>query len=141
MRRSLILVSVVLLNLGNVGRCERIKDVVDIQGVRSNPLTGTGLVIGLAGTGDTTLLSRQVLTNILRSSGLVVSPAVLSADNIAVVMVTAELGPFAREGSRIDVDVSTIRQHQCHHVCLGSLGRVSTLILGKRSRMVCLSLE
>jgi flagellar P-ring protein precursor FlgI len=108
MRRSLILVSVVLLNLGNVGRCERIKDVVDIQGVRSNPLTGTGLVIGLAGTGDTTLLSRQVLTNILRSSGLVVSPAVLSADNIAVVMVTAELGPFAREGSRIDVDVSTI---------------------------------
>jgi len=94
--------------LVEVGQCERIKDIVDIQGLRSNPLTGTGLVIGLAGTGDTTLLSRQMLTNILRDSGLVLSPDDLTGGNIAVVMVTAELGPFAREGSQIDVDVSAI---------------------------------
>ena len=91
-----------------VGQCERIKDIVDIQGLRGNPLTGVGLVIGLAGTGDTTVLSRQMLTNILRDSGLVLNPTDLTGGNIAVVLVTAELGPFAREGSRIDVDASAI---------------------------------
>jgi flagellar P-ring protein precursor FlgI len=92
----------------NVGQCERIKDIVDIQGLRSNPLTGVGLVIGLAGNGDSGVLSRQILTNMLRESGLVLTPADLTGGNIAVVWVTAELGPFDREGSRIDVDVSAI---------------------------------
>jgi flagellar P-ring protein precursor FlgI len=104
----LIILSVVLLNAVEIGQCERIKDIVDIQGIRGNPLAGIGLVIGLAGTGDSTLLSRQILTNILRDSGLVLSPENLTGGNIAVVMVTTELGPFAREGSRIDVDVSAI---------------------------------
>ena len=87
---------------------ERIKDIVEIQGVRGNPLNGIGLVTGLAGTGDTTQLSRQMLTNILRDSGLVLAPTQLTGGNIAVVVVSAELGPFDREGTRIDVDVSTI---------------------------------
>jgi len=91
-----------------VGQCERIKDIVDIQGLRSNPLTGVGLIIGLASTGDSGVLSRQMLTNMLRESGLVLNPSDLTGGNIAVVWVTAELGPFAREGSRIDVDVSAI---------------------------------
>jgi len=90
------------------GYCERIKDIVDIQGLRSNPLTGVGLVIGLTGNGDSGVLSRQMLTNMLRKSGLVLTPTDLTSGNIAVVWVTAELGPFAREGSRIDVDVSAI---------------------------------
>jgi len=94
--------------MANVGRCERIKDIVDIQGLRSNPLTGVGLVIGLAGNGDSGVLSRQMLTNMLRESGLVLTPADLTGGNIAVVWVTAELGPFAREGSQIDADVSAI---------------------------------
>jgi len=100
----------VLLLLAAVplARGERIKDIVDIQGVRSNPLTGIGLVTGLAGTGDSTLLSRQMLTNVLRDLGLVLSPTDVTGKNVAVVMVTAELGPFDREGSRIDVDVSTL---------------------------------
>lgn len=97
-----------LLALAGPGRSERIKDIVDIQGVRSNPLTGIGLVTGLAGTGDSSLLSRQMLTNILRDSGLVLSPTDLTGGSIAVVVVTAELGPFDREGMRIDVDVSTL---------------------------------
>ena len=94
--------------ISSAGRCERIKDIVDIQGLRSNPLTGVGLVIGLDGSGDSTLLSAQMLTNLLRDSGLVLNPSALSSENVAVVWVTAELGPFAREGSRIDVDVSSI---------------------------------
>jgi len=96
------------LSLASVGKCERIKDIVDIQGLRSNPLTGIGLVIGLAGTGDTTLPSRQMLTNMLREAGIILSPSNLTGGNVAIVMVTAELGPFARSGSRIDVDVSAI---------------------------------
>ena len=87
---------------------DRIKDIVDIQGVRGNPLSGVGLVVGLTGTGDTTLPSRQVLTNILRSSGQVIGVDDVTGGNIALVMVTASLGPFSREGSRIDVDVSSI---------------------------------
>ncbi|MHC4640019.1 MAG: flagellar basal body P-ring protein FlgI [Planctomycetota bacterium] len=108
MKSRLILLLAILLNVAGVARSERIKDIVDIQGIRGNPLRGTGLIIGLAGTGDSSLLSRQMLTNILRGSGLVLNPTDLTSGNIAVVMVTAELGPFAREGSRIDVDVSAI---------------------------------
>ena len=94
--------------LVSVGQCERIKDIIDIQGVRSNPLIGVGLVIGLADTGDKARSSQQMLTNILRDSGVVLSPSDITGGSIAIVMVTAELGPFAREGSRIDVDVSAI---------------------------------
>jgi flagellar P-ring protein precursor FlgI len=108
MKNRLIAVFVILLGLTQSGYCERIKDIVDIQGIRGNPLSGVGLLIGLAGTGDSTQPSRQMLTNILRRSGIVLSPKDLTGGNIALVMVTAELGPFAREGSRIDVDVSAI---------------------------------
>lgn len=101
---SLLLLTVMI----NVGQAERIKDITDIQGVRSNTLQGFGLVVGLADTGDTTLPSRQMLTNVLRRSGLVLTPEDLQSENIAIVSVTAELGPFAREGSRIDVNVSSM---------------------------------
>lgn len=97
-----------VLSLASVGQCERIKDIVDIKGIRGNPLTGIGLVIGLANTGDSTLPSRQILTNILRDAGIILSPSDLTGGNIAVVIVTAELGPFDREGSLIDADVSAI---------------------------------
>jgi flagellar P-ring protein precursor FlgI len=109
-RRAFACLSVWLLVLTTAGPgyAERIKDIVDIQGVRSNPLTGIGLVTGLDGSGDKSLLSRQMLTNILRDSGLVLSPTDLTGGNVAAVMVTAELGPFEREGVRIDVDVSAL---------------------------------
>jgi len=97
-----------ILSLASVGQCERIKDIIDIKGIRSNPLTGIGLVIGLADTGDSTLPSRQILTNILRDAGIILSPSDLTGGNIAVVIVTAELGPFDREGTLIDADVSAI---------------------------------
>lgn len=99
---------VILLSIAGVGNGQRIKDIVEIQGVRGNPLTGVGLVIGLSGTGDGTTPSQQMLTNILRDSGLVFSPDDISGGNIAIVMVTSELGPFSREGTSIDVLVSSI---------------------------------
>lgn len=99
---------VIVLGVTEAARSERIKDIVDIQGVRGNTLTGVGLVIGLAGTGDSTLPAQRILSNILKRSGLVFTPDQLKSGNIAMVMVTALLGPFAREGSQIDVDVSSM---------------------------------
>ncbi len=105
---SLVTSFVILLNIVEVGHSERIKDIINIQGVRDNPLAGIGLVVGLADTGDSTLPSRRILTNIFRNSGLVLTPDDLSGGNIAVVTVTANLGPFKYEGMRIDVNVSSI---------------------------------
>ncbi len=107
MKSFLGIVLLMIAGAVETGRGERIKDIVDIQGVRGNTLEGVGLVVGLAGTGDSTLPSRQMLTNILRRSGLVFSSDDLKTGNIAMVTVTAELGAFAREGSRLDVDVSS----------------------------------
>ena len=89
-------------------RAERIKDIIEIQGIRSNQLKGVGLLVGLDGTGDGSMLSRRMLNNHLRRSGLVFEPDDLSGNNIAAVEVTAELPPFARQGTRIDVTVSAI---------------------------------
>lgn len=87
---------------------ERVKDIVTIQGVRDNPLSGIGLVIGLNGTGDNSEASRRAMTNLMRRSGLVLEPADLSSKNIAMVVVTAKLPPFGRKGSTIDVSVSCV---------------------------------
>jgi len=79
--------------------------------VRSNPLTGYGLVIGLNKTGDknTTLFTSQMLTNMLEKFGMVLTnPAAIKVNNVAAVMVTADLPTFERSGSRIDVTVSSI---------------------------------
>jgi flagellar P-ring protein precursor FlgI len=108
MKYRLVTIALITAFVLNDVQAERIKDIVGIQGIRSNPLTGVGLVIGLADTGDKALPSQQMLTNILRDSGLVLSPDDITGGSIAIVMVTTELNPFAREGSRLDVDVSTI---------------------------------
>lgn len=109
MKRCQFFLCVVCLVVLTVSvQAERIKDIVEIQGIRGNPLVGVGLVVGLSGTGDTTVPSQQMLTNILRKRGLVLSAENFKGGNIAICLVTAELGPFSREGSRIDVDVSSI---------------------------------
>lgn len=87
----------------------RIKDITTVKGIRGNPLTGIGLVVGLNGTGDKSKLSSRMITNILRRSNLTVDPSDLSTGSVAVVMVTAELGPFDILGTKIDVDVSTFQ--------------------------------
>jgi flagellar P-ring protein precursor FlgI len=85
---------------------ERVKDIADIKGIRSNPLQGYGLVVGLNATGDDSPVSKRMLTNLLRRSGLVLTPTDVSSKNIAFVTVTAELGPFSRSGTTIDVTIS-----------------------------------
>ena len=108
MRLRLIIFMIVLLGAIPYAEGTRIKDIVDIQGVRGNPLTGAGLVVGLNGTGDSALPSGQMLASLLRREGITLSQNSVTSGNIAYVMVTAELGPWDRVGSRIDVDVSSI---------------------------------
>jgi flagellar P-ring protein precursor FlgI len=88
----------------------RIKDIADIKGVRSNQLVGYGLVVGLNGTGDSdnAIFTLQSMASMLEKMGVTVKPGDIQVDNVAAVMVTADLPAFARTGSRIDVLVSSI---------------------------------
>jgi flagellar P-ring protein precursor FlgI len=91
----------------------RIKDIADVEGVRANQLVGYGLVVGLNGTGDkitNAVFTRETLIAMLERLGVNTRDQVtqLQTKNVAAVMVTAELPPFARSGSRIDVAVSAL---------------------------------
>jgi flagellar P-ring protein FlgI len=88
----------------------RIKDIANISGVRENHLLGYGIVVGLAGTGDDLKngFTGESLANMLSRQGLSMKDKVTKADNVAAVMVTANLHPFAKIGARIDVTVSSI---------------------------------
>ncbi|HVV85933.1 MAG TPA: flagellar basal body P-ring protein FlgI [Kofleriaceae bacterium] len=87
---------------------DRIKDLATVQGVRGNALVGYGLVTGLAGTGDDSALVKQSVAQALKALGTTVNAADIKAKNVAAVMITAELPPFARSGQRIDVNVSSM---------------------------------
>jgi flagellar P-ring protein precursor FlgI len=89
----------------------RIKDLVEFEGVRGNDLVGYGLVVGLDGSGDglrNSPFTEEALANLLERLGVNVSGEQFRPRNVAAVLVTATLPPFARAGSRIDVTVSTI---------------------------------
>jgi len=89
----------------------RIKDVADFEGVRENLLVGYGLVVGLNGSGDTltnSQFTQQSLVGMLERLGVKTLGANLKTANVAAVMVTSTLPPFARQGTRIDVTVSAL---------------------------------
>jgi flagellar P-ring protein precursor FlgI len=89
----------------------RIKDIADIRGVRQNQLVGYGLVVGLEGTGDSdsSLFTIQSLASLLEKMGVTVQTSdIEDVENVAAVMVTSDLPPFASLGSRLDVLVSSI---------------------------------
>ena len=107
----------------HVAHAERLKDLVQIQGVRDNPLIGYGLVVGLDGTGDQTTqtpFTTQTLANMLANLGISInnqqagssssnnSLSSMQLKNVAAVMVTASLPAFARPGEAIDVTVSSL---------------------------------
>jgi len=87
----------------------RIKDLGKLQGWRDNALTGYGIVTGLAGTGDSpsNRTTRQALSNVLQQFNLTVPPDQVQSRNVAVVMVSAVLPTFAREGDAIDITVAS----------------------------------
>lgn len=107
------LVAFALFATGAQGGKVRIKDIVSFEGVRDNQLIGYGLVVGLKGTGDdlkSTPYSKETIISMLERLGVNIrdQAKTLKSKNIAAVMVTADLPPFARHGTRIDVTVSAI---------------------------------
>ncbi len=100
------------LVLSSVAQAERIKDIAAIQGVRVNQLVGYGLVVGLDGTGDQTTqtpFTTQSITNMLMQMGVNLPPGTnMQLKNVAAVMVTADLPPFAQAGQAIDITVSSM---------------------------------
>jgi flagellar P-ring protein precursor FlgI len=88
----------------------RLKEVASLEGVRDNQLIGYGVVVGLNGTGDKrqTVFSAQELANILKRMGVTIDPTSIQIRNMAAVMVTADLPPFAQPGTHIDVTSGAI---------------------------------
>ncbi len=93
-----------------IGSAARIKDIAAIKGIRINQLTGYGLIVGLNGTGDKSGsdFTTQALANMMERMGINVDKNALNVKNIAAVMVTANIPPFARIGNKLDVIASSI---------------------------------
>lgn len=115
-RLSRCLVRLLLVSLACLvalpAQAERIRELATFAGVRDNVLVGYGLVVGLDGTGDQTMqapFTGQSLTNMLSQLGITVPPGTnMQLRNVAAVMITADLPPFARPGQRIDINVSSV---------------------------------
>lgn len=107
---SIILMLIFICLLFEPLNAARIKELAYINGVRSNQLVGYGLVVGLNQTGDrqSTIFTTQTLTNMLEKMGIRVAPNATRVNNIAAVMVTADLPPFAKRGNKVDAVVSSI---------------------------------
>jgi flagellar P-ring protein precursor FlgI len=108
--KTIEIISVILVFLAGNALAVRIKDITEIKGVRYNQLIGYGLVVGLDGTGDgkNSKFTIQSMSGMLEKMGVTVNTNDIKGDNVAAVMLTAELPPFARVGSRVDVLVSSI---------------------------------
>lgn len=113
-KKTLLFMLCLLAGLAGVGEAyaERIKDLATFTGVRNNQLVGYGLVVGLDGSGDQTTqtpFTVQSIINMLSAMGVNLPPGLsLQLKNVAAVMVTSNLPPFARPGQQIDVTVSSI---------------------------------
>jgi len=115
-RRAVLAVLTALLAFGiaaapALAASARIKDIVDVEGVRDNMLIGYGLVVGLNGTGDSlnnSPFTEQSLQGMLERMGVNTRGTNLRTKNVAAVMVTATLGAYAAQGTRIDVTVSAM---------------------------------
>lgn len=114
--RALIVLATMLVGSGvmlpQCAQAVRIKEIASIQGVRSNPLVGYGLVVGLDGTGDQTTsapFTAQSINAMLQQMGVTVPIGTnMQVKNVAAVMVTAQLPAFAQPGQAIDINVSSL---------------------------------
>lgn len=109
--RIILTLIILLLPALAAAQSVRIKDLVEVDGVRANDLVGYGLVVGLNGTGDglrNAPFTEEILSNILERLGVNVTGEQFRPRNVAAVFVTAQLPPFSRAGNQIDVTVSAI---------------------------------
>ena len=108
--KKLIIMQLIIVLLSSCAYAARIKDISKIKGMRRNQLVGYGLVVGLNGTGDgkDAEFTIQSMSSMLDKLGVTVRPDDIDVDNVAAVIVTANLPPFSKAGSSIDVTVSSI---------------------------------
>ena len=107
--KLIFLISVFFLTFVNQLMADRLKDMVSFAGIRSNQLMGYGIVVGLDGTGDSTLgVTIQSMQSTISQFGMTVSAGDLSGKNSAAVMITADLNPFTKIGQQISVTVSSM---------------------------------
>src|SRR5271166_6126276 len=106
----LSIVALCPLSSAEESRQVMIRDITTIEGIRENPLIGYGVVVGLKRTGDSqqTQFTTQTLANVLQRLGVQIPAASIQVRNVAAVMVTASLPPFARPGTTLDVTVSSL---------------------------------
>jgi len=105
-----VIAALLVVTAGTATAGIRIKDLGRIDGVRDNPIVGYGIVTGLTGTGDSarSKATLQSVANALMEFGVNVNAAQLNSRNVAAVLVSATLPPFARPGDKIDVHVSSL---------------------------------
>ncbi|MEQ8735012.1 MAG: flagellar basal body P-ring protein FlgI [Rhodospirillaceae bacterium] len=106
-----VLAAMILASASHAEASSRIKDIATFEGVRDNLLVGYGLVTGLQGTGDelrNMAATRESLIGMLERLGVNTRDSTLRTDNIAAVLVTATMPPFARQGTRVDITVSSL---------------------------------
>ncbi|WP_169568898.1 flagellar basal body P-ring protein FlgI [Sneathiella limimaris] len=109
--RIIAILAIFAMNSPTALAASRVKDIADFEGIRENILVGYGLVVGLNGSGDSlnnSPFTEQSLTAMLERLGVNTRDAESKTDNVAAVVVTATLPPFARQGTRIDVSISSI---------------------------------
>ncbi len=107
---TLFLILVGLLGVTILAQAQtRIKDVATVEGARDNQLIGYGVVAGLDGQGDSDkVFTEQTISNLARKFGIVIAPTDITNKNVAIVMVTAIVPPFTRQGSKLNVTVASL---------------------------------
>jgi len=110
LKHGLTALLVLALLLAQPADAARLKDIADVEGVRPNQLYGYGVVIGLNGTGDGNSIdyTTQSVSNLLEKMGLRVPPDKIKSKNVASVIVTADLPPFVRPGTKLDITLSSM---------------------------------
>ncbi|MFT6916781.1 MAG: flagellar P-ring protein precursor FlgI [Motiliproteus sp.] len=109
LRPAMLMVSIGLVSLSGLAQAERLKDITDVEGVRTNQLVGYGLVVGLSGSGDSGGFTSQTFKNMLTQFGLTLPEGQNpQSKNIAAVSIHAELQAFAKPGQTLDITVSSI---------------------------------
>lgn len=113
--RKAVLLTLIMLALASLAPSAsaapvRVKELVDVQGVRDNALYGYGLVVGLAGTGDSQMVTftSQSIAGMLGRLGIRIDPSTVRVRNTAAVMVTARLPSYSRPGTHVDVNVGSM---------------------------------
>lgn len=97
-----------LTGLTDPGKGPRLKDIGKVGGLRTNQLYGVGVVVGLAGTGDDSRMTSQIISNFLKRQDLPLETALLKGKNATAVTLTAELPPFVQVGDTLDLTVSAM---------------------------------